>query len=54
VISPGGFEEYFREVAAAWGDLARFAELNQKYGLEMDFESVPGLCARFGLVFPQI
>ncbi len=25
VISPAGFENYFREVAAAWGDLVRFA-----------------------------
>ena len=54
VISPGGFEDYFREVAAAWGDLARFAEINQRYELEMDFASVPGLCERFGLVFPQL
>lgn len=54
VISPGGFEDYFREVAAAWGDLNRFAELNQKYELEMDFQSVPGLCERFGLTFPQL
>lgn len=54
VIAPGGFEEYFREVAAAWGDLERFAELNAKYALDMDFESVPGLCERFGLTFPQL
>jgi mannose-6-phosphate isomerase-like protein (cupin superfamily) len=54
VISPGGFENYFREVAAAWGDLERFAELNRHYHLEMDFESVPTLCQRFGLTFPQL
>lgn len=54
VISPGGFEDYFREVAAAWGDLEKFAEINQRFGLEMDFDSVPGLCARFGLTFPQL
>jgi mannose-6-phosphate isomerase-like protein (cupin superfamily) len=54
IISPGGFEDYFRGVAAAWGDLARFAALNQEFGLEMDFASVPGLCARFGLTFPQL
>ena len=42
VISPGGFENYFREVAQAWGDVARFAQINRKYALEMDFESVPG------------
>lgn len=54
VISPGGFEDYFREVAAAWGDLEKFAEINGRYGLEMDFESVPGLCERFGLTFPSL
>lgn len=54
VISPGGFENYFREVAAAWGDLNRFAELNREYGLEMDFASVPELCGRFGLTFPKL
>ena len=54
VISPGGFENYFREVAAAWGDLPRFAEINAKYELEMDFASVPGLCERFGLTFPRL
>jgi mannose-6-phosphate isomerase-like protein (cupin superfamily) len=54
VISPAGFENYFREVAAAWGDLARFAEINRKYSLDMDFDSVPGLCSRFGLTFPKL
>lgn len=54
VISPSGFEDYFREIAAAWGDLERFAAINAKYNLEMDFESVPGLCERFGLTFPQL
>jgi mannose-6-phosphate isomerase-like protein (cupin superfamily) len=53
VISPAGFEDYFREVAAAWGDMAAFARLNEKYALEMDFESVPGLCQRFGLRMEQ-
>ncbi len=54
VISPAGFEDYFREVAAAWGDLEAFARINQKYRLDMDFESVPELCQRFGLVFPEL
>ena len=53
VISPGGFEDYFREVAAAWGDLEAFAAINARYELDMDFESVPGLCERFGLTFPS-
>lgn len=54
IISPAGFENFFREIAASWGDLQKFAEINQKYSLEMDFESVPGLCERFGLTFPQL
>jgi len=54
VISPAGFEDFFREVAAAWGDLEAFARINQKYDLDMAFESVPELCERFGLTFPQL
>ncbi|HMP03421.1 MAG TPA: cupin domain-containing protein [Gemmatales bacterium] len=54
VISPAGFENYFREVAAAWGDLERFAAINARYQLDMDFDSVPQLCQRFGLTFPQL
>jgi mannose-6-phosphate isomerase-like protein (cupin superfamily) len=54
IISPGGFEDYFRSVAKAWGDLNAFADINVRFGLEMDFASVPGLCERFGLTFPQL
>lgn len=54
VISPGGFETYFREVAEAWGDLEAVARINDAYGLDMDFDSVPALCARFGLTFPEL
>jgi len=44
----------FREVAAAWGDMRAFAAINQKYSLEMKFESVPSLCERFGLTLPGV
>lgn len=54
IISHAGFENYFREVAAAWGDLKKFAEINRKYSLDMDFESVSELCRRFGLTFPDL
>ncbi len=54
VISPGGFEDFFREIAAAWGDVAAFAAISERYSLDMDFASVPGLCERFGLTFPQL
>jgi hypothetical protein len=54
IISPAGFENYFREVAAVWGDLEKFARINKKYALEMDFDSVPDLCDRFKLKFPSL
>ena len=54
IISPAGFEQYFSDVAAAWGDLTKFAEINGRYALEMNFDSVPALCERFGLTFPQL
>lgn len=54
VISAAGFEDYFREVSAAWGDLEAFAAINARYELDMDFDSVPGLCERFGLTFPAL
>jgi mannose-6-phosphate isomerase-like protein (cupin superfamily) len=54
VISPAGFENYFREVAEVWGgDIERVKEINDKYSIEMDFDSIPGLCERFGLRVPE-
>jgi hypothetical protein len=58
LISPGGFERFFDEIAAAWpedrepmeDDMARIAEIGARYGLEFDFESVPALMERYGLV----
>lgn len=54
VISPAGFEAYFAEIAATWGDVARMTATNEKYALDMRLESVPGLCERFGLVVPEM
>lgn len=54
IVAPAGFETYFQEVAAAGGDIKRLAEINAKYSIEMDFESVPTLCERFGLTFPEL
>jgi hypothetical protein len=34
---------------AIWPDRTKAAPLLQKYELDMDFDSVPDLCARFGL-----
>jgi quercetin dioxygenase-like cupin family protein len=57
LISPAGFENFFRELAEVYSaegepDLARFADLCSRYELEMDPTSVPGLCERFGLNHP--
>lgn len=49
VISPGGFEDFFREITQTWGDMEKTAEVAAKYHLDMKFESVPELCERFGL-----
>ena len=54
IISPAGFENYFREVADHWGNFKKFAEINAAYDLEMVFEGVPDLCGRFGLTFPKL
>ena len=54
VISPAGFENYFWELAQEAGDMERFAQINEKYALDMDFESVPALCERFGLTFTEL
>lgn len=51
VISPAGFEDYFRDVAEVGDDIEQLQQLNEKYSLEMDFESVPDLCERFELTF---
>jgi mannose-6-phosphate isomerase-like protein (cupin superfamily) len=57
IISPGGFENFFRELAEVYAsgepDLTAFADLCERYALEMDPTSVLGLCERFGLVHPM-
>ena len=57
IISPAGFENFFRELALVYSaagepDVDRFVELCSSYALEMDPGSVPGLCERFGLTHP--
>lgn len=54
IVSPAGFERYFAELAAIGPAMDRIDQLNAKYAIEMDFESVPALCSRFGLTFPQL
>jgi mannose-6-phosphate isomerase-like protein (cupin superfamily) len=50
VISPAGFENYFRELAAIWPDMVKAVAVREKYGLDVDPSSVPDLCARFSLL----
>lgn len=56
IISPAGFEEFFRQVLDLGGimkaDPHLLGELSARYGLEMDPSSVPALIERFGLRFP--
>jgi mannose-6-phosphate isomerase-like protein (cupin superfamily) len=49
IISPGGFEDFFREITQTWGDMDATMAVAAKYRLDMKPETVPELCARFGL-----
>ena len=54
IISPGGFEHVFKEMAddpeAMTGETA--SALDARYGLEVDYESVERLCEEHELDFP--
>jgi mannose-6-phosphate isomerase-like protein (cupin superfamily) len=58
VISPGGFERYFEELAQLIPpirperDLEGLAELQARYGLTMDFGSIERLSRQHGLGSP--
>jgi hypothetical protein len=58
IISPGGFERFFDELAAARQrpgfEPTQLDELAASYGLDFDLQSVPGLCAKHGLTFPTL
>ena len=51
--SPGGFEGYFRELAPLLGadrpDEGAIGVVVERYGLEIDFGSIPALAERHGL-----
>ncbi len=53
IISPAGFERFFQELVDMGGvaeaDPEVFAQLRERYGLEMRPETVPELLERFGL-----
>ena len=56
IISPAGFEEFFRELVKLGGvtqaEPQVLSSLCERYGLEMKPETVPVLLERFGLRFP--
>ncbi|MGH2609539.1 MAG: cupin domain-containing protein [Tepidiformaceae bacterium] len=59
VISPSGFEHFFAELAEMVAEgapdvMERLAPLGQRYGLQIDPESVPGLVAAHGLAMPDM
>jgi mannose-6-phosphate isomerase-like protein (cupin superfamily) len=53
IISPAGFERFFRELSDMGGVVQAgpevFADLRRRYGLEMQPDTVPELLERFGL-----
>jgi len=57
IISPAGFEQFFRELVDMGGvlnaDESELAALNQRYGLMMQPDTVPELLGRFGLVLGE-
>jgi quercetin dioxygenase-like cupin family protein len=57
IIAPAGFEKYFEELVdmggVAQAEPEVLGELCQRYDLEMDPESIPGLLERFDLVIGE-
>jgi quercetin dioxygenase-like cupin family protein len=57
IIAPAGFERFFDELVEMGGAAAappeRLGELCQRYALDMQPESIPGLLERFGLVMGE-
>jgi mannose-6-phosphate isomerase-like protein (cupin superfamily) len=55
IISPAGFENYFRELGAELlsgpPSPERLTALCSRYGLDMDMKSIPDLVERFGVRF---
>lgn len=54
LISPAGFERYFEELIEMTGTRTpeTIGPLAARYGLELKFETIPGLVAEHGLVWP--
>jgi mannose-6-phosphate isomerase-like protein (cupin superfamily) len=56
IIAPGGFEHFFDELGEAVKkgavDEALWMHLSETYGIEFQPETVPELCAKYGLEHP--
>ena len=54
IISPGGFEEYFFEMAAPFNarDMQAMGEIRERYRLDLRPETIPELLERYGLQPP--
>lgn len=56
IISPAGFEDFFKQVVDLGGVTKiapqAFVDLCDRYGLEMQLDSIPDLVQRFGVRFP--
>jgi len=55
IISPAGFEHFFRELDAGARDGSLDMEdLSRRYGIEFDLESLPRICEEHGLTHPLL
>ncbi len=55
IISPAGFEHFFRELdAGAWDGTLDMEDLSRRYGIEFDMESLPRICEEHGLTHPLL
>ena len=58
MFAPGGLERYFEQIATLLAadppDIQKILELPAEYGLELDWESVPGLQERHGVQLPGL
>ncbi len=58
IISPGGFEHLFDDIAEAMAnpdfEPSQLAELDVRYGIESDPASIERLCAEHGLTHPLL
>ena len=50
---PGRIPELLPRGTDSGGDVEQFATINARYSLDMDVDSVPALCERYGLTFPE-